>query len=156
MFCGRSFLYRPPIGCDPHTVQIQTCALHQVSTRLEFKELSVTENKVIVLIHSSTTQIDILPVTVDDEILTGSRFLDGDGHTVNGDAATFLRVWKLEAQGGSWILPRCFVLLFFLLFIHFCTVYARTYRISFPLPSVLNFPAEHNSRKIRNAFVEPA
>ena len=157
MFNGRSFpLYRPPIGCNPHTVQIQPCALNLIPSGFQLEELTVAQNEVVVLIDPTSTQINILPVAVDDEVLTRSWLLDGDGHTVDGDAAAFLRVWKLEAQGGSWILPRCFVLLFFLLFIHFCTVYARTYRISFPLPSVLNFPAEHNSRKIRNAFVEPA
>ena len=72
-----TLLYRPPIGCNPHTVQIQPCALNLIPSGLQLEELSVAQNKVVILIDPSSTQINILTFTVDDEVLTATRLLDG-------------------------------------------------------------------------------
>ena len=69
-FTKKIRLYRPPIGCNPHTVQIQPCALNLIPSGLQLEELSVAQNKVVILIDPSSTQINILTFTVDDEVLT--------------------------------------------------------------------------------------
>ena len=69
-FTKKIRLYRPPIGSDPHTVQIQPCTLNFISTRLQLKELTVAQNEVVVLVHPAIPQIDVLPVAVNDEVLT--------------------------------------------------------------------------------------
>ena len=56
--------------------------MHQVSAWFQFKELSVAQDKVVILIDPSSTQINILTFTVDDEVLTATRLPDGyDGMT---------------------------------------------------------------------------
>lgn len=89
-----TLLHRPPVRCDPHTVQIQPRTLDFIPSGLQLEELAIGKHEVIVLIDPAIPQIDVLPVAVDDEVLTRSRLLDGDAKLSH----TTIWFWNLNTS----------------------------------------------------------
>ena len=49
--------------------------LDHISARLQLEELSVAENESVVLVLFAVQQVDVLPFTVDDEVLCAAGVL---------------------------------------------------------------------------------